>query len=486
LTTSSITIPDQLEPHPLAEKLPPLTGDEYRDLKSLITHQGQRDAITLIRCADGQLRILDGRHRYRILRELGRVPVYQHFEDLGLDMSPAEFVQSSESGRQMTPDKAACTAVKLREDLAQQGTARKARTQAVMASFFGVGEHDIRRATTLRNNAEDLFETVFRGDPGPNQHKPLTLSAANTLYNTRRRVAAGKAQLAEAPALEVLAPDAAELIVGDALEELRKRPAGSARLIFADIPYNLGVDYDGDGGAGDDLDEDDYLDAWRDVIDEAHRVLSDDGSLLLMTASRHVGPFAMWLTGQRPSVVEPEDSSDTSFEVEFSRPWHLRRVIAWHEAFATYQQGNYADAWRPIFWATKHATEYVFNADAIRVPSARQEQYGDKRADPAGRVPGSVWDFPRVAGTHLDRVPVEPGGGGGNANQLPLALVERVVLGHSDPGDAVVDFCNGGGTTGLASLLHGRRYVGIDRNPKAIDGTRDRLRLELASKGGSP
>jgi site-specific DNA-methyltransferase (adenine-specific) len=87
--------------------------------------------------------------------------------------------------------------------------------------------------------------------------------------------------------------------------------------------------------------------------------------------------------------------------------------------------------------ASKAGVEW--NADAIRVPSARQEKYNDKRANPKGRVPDDVWEFPRVCGTFKERRPWCP-------NQHPEALIERIILLSTKPGDLVLDFFGGTGT----------------------------------------
>ncbi len=77
--------------------------------------------------------------------------------------------------------------------------------------------------------------------------------------------------------------------------------------------------------------------------------------------------------------------------------------------------------------------------DAIRVPSWRQEN-GDKRADPRGRVPGDVMDFPRVTGNSKQRRAWHP-------TQLHEGLVERCLKFTTPPGGMVVDPFAGTGTT---------------------------------------
>jgi DNA modification methylase len=94
---------------------------------------------------------------------------------------------------------------------------------------------------------------------------------------------------------------------------------------------------------------------------------------------------------------------------------------------------NHRPLWR-FKW--KEAKLYP---DAIRVPSWRQEN-GDKRADPRGRVPGDVFDFPRVTGNSHQRRTWHP-------TQLNEGLVERCIKMSTRPGQTVLDPFGGTGTT---------------------------------------
>lgn len=99
-----------------------------------------------------------------------------------------------------------------------------------------------------------------------------------------------------------------------------------------------------------------------------------------------------------------------------------------------------------------------------------------------GRRLGSVWnDIPAmVANTPLLRE------GTGYPTQKPLKLLERIVLGCSNPGDTVADLMCGSGTTLVAAAMHGRRFVGADRSVVAIDVAKRRLHEQgIAFQDGS-
>lgn len=141
--------------------------------------------------------------------------------------------------------------------------------------------------------------------------------------------------------------------------------------------------------------------------------------------------------------------------------------IIWRESLAQYQQKRLTCDYRLIYCHQKPGPAATFNPDAIRVPSVRQ-QMGDKRADPRGRVPGMVWDIRRLQGTAKEAV-------GWHPNQMPPELLDRIVLGWSNPGDLVVDGFAGTGSMGLACQRHDRRFVGIDKSPTYVAKMKERL-----------
>lgn len=121
--------------------------------------------------------------------------------------------------------------------------------------------------------------------------------------------------------------------------------------------------------------------------------------------------------------------------------------------------------------------EYVFNADAVRQPydpstiktfgSSPKAGFGKVPDLKRGKVPEDWWYFPVVARLHRER--------SGYPTQKPQALLERIVLASSNPGDLVADFFCGSGTTCLAAARLGRRFIGSDIAPRAIQTARARL-----------
>jgi len=121
--------------------------------------------------------------------------------------------------------------------------------------------------------------------------------------------------------------------------------------------------------------------------------------------------------------------------------------------------------------------KYTFNADAVREPyhpntvktfaSSSKAGFGKVPDLERGKVPEDWWYFPVVARLHNERT--------GYPTQKPEALVERILLASSNPGDLVADFFCGSGTFPLAAARHDRRFLAGDVSWRAIHTTRERV-----------
>jgi site-specific DNA-methyltransferase (adenine-specific) len=236
------------------------------------------------------------------------------------------------------------------------------------------------------------------------------------------------------------------ITAGDCIERMAGMPAGSVDLVVADPPYNIGIDY-GDGRRADRRQDADYI-AWtRAWVEAATRLLSPTGSMWVICGHEYAGDhqIAMRAAGL-----------------------HWRNTVTWVERFGVNCTKKFNRTSRPMFYAVKHPRRFTFNVEALNTPSARQTKYGDKRANPAGKVLDDVWHIPRVCGTFHERVDGVP-------TQLPLALVRRVVLGLTRPNDLVLDPFTGSGTTGVVCIQHGRRFHGIELREEYAAIARDRI-----------
>lgn len=195
------------------------------------------------------------------------------------------------------------------------------------------------------------------------------------------------------------------IICGDCLTVLPT--LSPAKTIFADPPDNLRLKYAGFADHNPD-----YI-AW----------LAD----VVLGALRH-NPTVFWLSHYYRHTIP------LLARIGALPGWNIRQFI-WRFTFGQHQQQDCGNGYRPLLRFCRPGT--AWNTDDIRVPSARQEKYGDKRADPRGRVPDDVWDFSRVCGTFHERRSWHP-------TQHPEALMERIIRMSGGP---VIDLFGGTFTT---------------------------------------
>jgi hypothetical protein len=187
-------------------------------------------------------------------------------------------------------------------------------------------------------------------------------------------------------------------------------------MVFADPPDNIGLGYD---EYSDRRKESEYLDWLADCV------------LAFMAAAPII-----WISFNARWTVPMGRIVDSILTGAGGENWEVKPCV---QTF-TFGQHNHRDLGnnhRPLWRIMRRGTSLY--PDAIRVPSWRQ-QNGDKRADPRGRVPGDVLDFPRVTGNSKQRR-------SWHATQLHEGLVERCIKMSTRDGDHVVDPFGGTGTT---------------------------------------
>lgn len=298
-----------------------------------------------------------------------------------------------------------------------------------------------------------------------------------------RRVAHARAvkQLQKTLTVEVPPPVSRyaldQIVQGDCVEYLNSHRESWVDLVFADPPFNIGYLYH---GYDDRKDVDEYLDFSRKWMGAVKRALKPTGSFFLAIGDEFVSDLCV--IARRELGLE------------------LRNWIVWHYTFGQQTKKMFAKSHTHIlyFSKSKSVADVTFNADAVRVKSARQLVYADSRANPNGKVPddtwflrpqdaaphayfepgADVWNISRVCGTFKERE-------GWHGCQMPIAVLERIIKVASNPGDVVLDPFNGSGTSVVAAALLGRRYIGIDQSENYVDFARRRLAHALDVKAGS-
>ena len=186
---------------------------------------------------------------------------------------------------------------------------------------------------------------------------------------------------------------------------------------------------------------DDYLGFLAPRLEEARRVLAADGSLFL-----HIDP-------------REAHYCKVLLDELFGRPCFINEIV-WAYDYGGRSKTRWPAKHDTILWYARDPRHYVFRYDEIdRVPYMAPGLVGPDKAA-RGKTPTDVWWNTIVSPTGREKT--------GYPTQKPLRILERIVRVHSEPGDLVLDFFAGSGTTGEAAARLGRHYLLVDSNPEAV------------------
>lgn len=218
---------------------------------------------------------------------------------------------------------------------------------------------------------------------------------------------------------------------GDCTEIMRTLPDKSIDLVFADPPFNIGIKYD---VHNDNMPYEEYYNWSEKWIRETHRLLNNNGAIYIAIGDEFAAEINIIL-------------KRTGF--------YFRNWIVWYYTFGQNQRKKFNRAHTHILYFTKNRERFTFNDRGIRVPSARQLIYKDKRANPIGKIPDDVWQFSRICGTFKERLGKHP-------CQMPEFLLERIISVSSNEGDIVLDPFGGTGTTAAVAKKLKRHFVTME------------------------
>jgi site-specific DNA-methyltransferase (adenine-specific) len=267
------------------------------------------------------------------------------------------------------------------------------------------------------------------------------------------------------------------VVHGNNLKVLRGLKSGSVELIYVDPPFNTGRrqsrlqmktvrDETGDrvgfggkryrtelvsgekAGAGYGDRFDDFIGFLRPRMDEAYRVLAETGSLFFHIDYREVHYCKVML------------------DEIFGRECFQNEII-WAYDYGARSTKRWPAKHDNILWYTRDPKRYTFNlSECDRIPYMAPGLVGAEKAA-RGKTPTDVWWHTIVSPTGKEKT--------GYATQKPLGILERIVKVHSNPGDMVLDFFAGSGTTGEAAAKNGRRFLLVDESAEAIKVMKKRL-----------
>jgi site-specific DNA-methyltransferase (adenine-specific) len=269
-------------------------------------------------------------------------------------------------------------------------------------------------------------------------------------------------------------PVANRIYLGDNLDVLRTIPEGSVDLIYIDPPFNTGkrqerrrmkvvhdeaegdrVGYQGKryrtvdlGTSGWDDSFDDFVAFLLPRLQEAHRILKAQGSFFLHIDYREV------------------HYCKVALDRIFGRGCFQNEII-WAYDYGARSKKRWSAKHDSILWYTRDPKNYTFNFEEMdRIPYMAPGLVGKEKAA-RGKTPTDVWWHTIVSPHGKEKT--------GYATQKPLGVLDRIIRVHSSPGDLVVDFFAGSGTTGESAAQHGRSFILVDSNPEAMEVMTKRL-----------
>ncbi|MDP6792484.1 MAG: site-specific DNA-methyltransferase [Anaerolineales bacterium] len=278
-----------------------------------------------------------------------------------------------------------------------------------------------------------------------------------------------------------------KVIFTDNLAALQKLRTGSVQLIYIDPPFNTGrvqtrvqmrttrstqgdrIGFKGQkyrteriGGKSFDDEFEDFNAFIKPRLEEAQRILKPTGSLYFHIDYREVHYCKVLL------------------DRIFGRDNFINEII-WAYDYGARTKKKWPPKHDNILFYVKERDGYFFDADAVeRIPYMAPGLVGTEKAA-RGKLPTDTWWHTIVSPTGKEKT--------GYPTQKPLGVLRRIVQASSRPGDLVLDFFAGSGTTGAAAVELGRRFILMDNNPTAIRVMRKRFvaqAVEFCDTDGAP
>ena len=245
------------------------------------------------------------------------------------------------------------------------------------------------------------------------------------------------------------------ILQGDCVEMMRRLPAASVDMIFADPPYNLQLGGDllrPDGSQVDAVDDDwDKFDSLATYdrfthgwLKEAKRILKPNGSI--------------WVIGSYHNIFR------VGTALQDNGYWILNDIV-WRKAnpMPNFKGTRFTNAHETLIWASMgEKSRYTFNYRTMKTLNDELQMRSD-------------WLIPICGGQER----LKKGGTKVHPTQKPEALLYRILLACSNPGDVILDPFFGTGTTGAVAKRLGRHFIGIEREDDYIEAALERIELAL-------
>ena len=264
-----------------------------------------------------------------------------------------------------------------------------------------------------------------------------------------------------------------KIVLADNLAYLRSLPDACVDMIYVDPPFSTGktqkrnrvksiqtqdgniTGFGGNKYVTESIKSASFEDTFDDFIGfikprmlEAYRVLKQDGSLFFHLDYREIHYCKVMLDGI------------------FGRKSFINELI-WSYDYGGKSKSRWSAKHDNILWYAKDPENYCFNYASIdRIPYMAPDLVGPIKAA-LGKIPTDAWFITIVPTNSKEKT--------GYPTQKPMKLLNRIMRVHSDPGDIVLDFFAGSGTTGMSAGSLGRDFIMVDQSPDAINIMKLRL-----------
>ena len=232
------------------------------------------------------------------------------------------------------------------------------------------------------------------------------------------------------------------------MDLMRKLPDKSVDLVVTSPPYCMGKAYE---NPHDDIET--FRQQHISLFNDLYRIVKPGGNIC-------------WQVGYHVSdqCVIPLDfvvyEIFTSRSENLKYPFILRNRIIWTFGHGLNSAKRFSGRHEMILWFTK-GEQQTFNLDDVRVPQKypgkryyRGPHKGELSGNPLGKNPSDVWEIPNVKAKHVEKT--------AHPCQFPVALPQRLIRALAPPDGLVLDPFMGSGTTGVSSIIEGRRFVGSE------------------------
>ena len=260
--------------------------------------------------------------------------------------------------------------------------------------------------------------------------------------------------------------NAITLFNGDCFDLIKKIPDNSVDLVVSSPPYCMGKSYESPKNN-------------PASFREQHIKLISE-----IYAKLKIGASLCWQIGYhvKNGVTTPldfiiQDIINNTLGDEISHNLILRNRIIWTFGHGLNNINRFSGRHETILWYTK-GKDYVFNLDDVRVPqkypgkkSYKGNNKGNFSGNPLGKNPSDVWDIPNVKSHHVEKT--------NHPCQFPVVIPQRLIKALTSKGALVLDPFVGSGTTCVAAILEGRRFVGAEINNEFYEIALDRVKKTL-------